>query len=133
MALAALIPALLPFLSRVLDKAIPDPKAREDAKLEMTKALYEGESRELEAMRDVVVAEVQGHSKIQRVWRPIAMLTFLFLIVWIAVFAPMLGMAEESVSALERVPTSLWSLIMIGMGGYIAGRSAEKIAGSIFK
>ena len=37
-----LLPKLLPVVGDVLDKVIPDPKAKEKAKLELAKQLQEG-------------------------------------------------------------------------------------------
>jgi hypothetical protein len=53
------------------------------------------------------------------------MLEFGTLIVMIAT-----GLMD--VDALTRVPERLWSLMQIGIGGYIVGRSAEKIVPQVF-
>lgn len=131
---AAIAAAVIPFLKPVLDKLlsrIPDAGERLEAEREARQMMADAEARIIEAARDVVQAEVTGQSRIQRAWRPIAMLTFLGIIVWIAVVAPIFGLAEDSVDALARVPQLLWTLIMIGMGGYIGGRSLEKITATI--
>lgn len=133
MTIAAAIPVILPFLQRILDRAIPDPTARAEAEAALQAAVAEGDAREIEALAGIVQSEVQGESTIQRVWRPITMLVFLALVVWIAVFAPILGLQDESVEALSGVPANLWYLLMLGMGGYIGGRSAEKIVGVLTK
>jgi hypothetical protein len=53
-------------------------------------------------------------------WRPITMLIFVGLIVarWFGWAAP--NLAEE-----EYI--KLWSIVELGLGGYVIGRSAEKI------
>lgn len=72
------------------------------------------------AAAEVVKAEAQGQSWLQRTWRPITMLVFVGLIVarWLGWSAPNLGDAEV---------LKLWSIVEIGLGGYVIGRSAEKI------
>ena len=75
----------------------------------------------IERRADVVVAEAQGESWLQRSWRPITMLVFVALIVlhW-------LGWAGMELT--EEVQLKVYSLIKLGLGGYVFGRSAEKIA-----
>lgn len=131
---AAIAATVLPFLKPLVEKLvarIPDPGERIAAEREARRMLADAETRMTEAARDVVAAEISGQSKLQRIWRPVAMLTFLGLIVWIGVVAPVFGLAEASVAALSGAPDRLWTLITIGMGGYIGGRSVEKIAAAL--
>ena len=44
------------------------------------------------------------------------------------VLAPAFGWA---VAGMESVPDRLWTLLTVGIGGYVAGRSGEKIAKSL--
>jgi len=87
---------------------------------ELAQRLLEYEQRLLDAQRQTIVAEAQGHSWLQRSWRPITMLTMLALVVLDA-----LGLLAHP------LPSQAWTLIQIGVGGYVAGRSAEKIAAII--
>ena len=41
MALITLLPKLIPVVGNVLDKVIPDPKAKEQAKIELAKQLQD--------------------------------------------------------------------------------------------
>ena len=74
------------------------------------------EARLLEARTQVITAEAQGASWLQRNWRPITMLTFLALVV-----ADTFGLTAF------RLSDEAWTLLQIGLGGYVVGRSAEKI------
>ena len=74
------------------------------------------EARVLEAQSKVVMAEAQGASWLQRNWRPITMLTFLGLVV-----------ADTFGLTVFRLASEAWMLLQIGLGGYVVGRSAEKI------
>jgi len=67
---------------------------------------------------NVIVAEAQGASWIQRNWRPVTMLTFLILIILAA-----LRVIDLS---LMQVPKPMWTLLTVGIGGYIGGRTVEK-------
>lgn len=78
--------------------------------------LLDYETQLLDVQAKSVVAEESGASWLQRNWRPITMLTFLVLIVL------------DSFKLLkEPLAPQMWTLLQIGMGGYIAGRSLEKI------
>lgn len=84
------------------------------------KAFYEAEQYEkelLKAKAEIITAEAQGQSWMQRNWRPITMLTFLVLVV------------SDSFGLLAfRLADQAWTLLQIGLGGYVVGRSVEKIA-----
>ena len=125
MSLSSLIPILGPVIEKALER-IPDAKMRMEAEAEARHMLAESEARIFEAARDVLVAETTG-SRLQRLWRPAAMVNFLLLINYVVVIAPWFGLVDETLSALSRVPPELWTLITVGMGGYIMGRSAEKL------
>ncbi len=70
----------------------------------------------------VIMTETTGHSWLQRNWRPITMLVFVAIIVYNHVLAPIFGLTPAP------IPGNLWDVIKIGLGGYVIGRSAEKIA-----
>ena len=71
---------------------------------------------------NIIIAEAQGASWLQRNWRPITMLTFLILV------------CLDSFGILPfRLAKEAWMLLQIGLGGYVVGRSAEKIVGVLKK
>ena len=73
-----------------------------------------------EARASIIVAEANSESWITRSWRPLIMLMFGALICLIST-----GLMD--VEALAAVPDRLWTLLSIGIGGYITSRGAEKI------
>ena len=111
----------------VADRIFPDPE-QELKRIELQQALQAAvleRTSEIErAAAEVVRAEAQGQSWPQRTWRPITMLVFVGLIVarWLGWSAPNLGDAEV---------LKLWDIVEIGLGGYVIGRSAEKILPSM--
>ena len=70
----------------------------------------------LQAQAQVVTAEAKGESWLQRSWRPITMLTFLVLII-----CDSFGWTEF------RLSEKAWELLQIGLGGYVVGRTVEKV------
>tara|TARA_R110000744_G_scaffold85683_12_gene167444 strand:+ start:96 stop:494 length:399 start_codon:yes stop_codon:yes gene_type:complete len=84
---------------------------------EITGKVIALESQLLESKTSIIVAEAKSQSWIARNWRPITMLTFLFLVV----------MDSFGLLANPLAPQA-WTLLQIGLGGYVVGRSAEKVA-----
>jgi hypothetical protein len=122
--IAALLPALVPILGKALGNLIPDATARAQAEAEIAKQLL-ASSAELErAAGEIVLAEAKSEHFLAACWRPILMLTFGALIVarWLGYSAP--GISEAEV-------LKLWDIVQLGLGGYVIGRSAEKIAPQI--
>lgn len=87
------------------------------AQQEMTLKMMEYETKLLDSKTKIITAEAQGQSWIQRSWRPITMLTFLALVVCDSFGLLAFRLAEQA-----------WTLLQIGLGGYVVGRSVEKIA-----
>ncbi len=75
----------------------------------------------LDAQTQTLTAEIQGKSWLQRNWRPLLMLTFTYIILHNYVLTPVLGLPSV------LIPPDMWQLLKIGVGGYVIGRSAEKI------
>lgn len=87
-----------------------------DAQNQMSMKVMEYETKLIDAKAEVITAEAQGQSWMQRNWRPITMLTFLVLVVCDSFGLLAFRLTEEA-----------WTLLQIGLGGYVVGRSAEKI------
>lgn len=88
--------------------------------------LLDYESKIAEHKQKVLVAEAQGESGIQRSWRPITMLTFVFIIFNNFVLAPYVAAFGGNVPTLD-IPPGMWALLNVGIGGYIASRGVEKV------
>lgn len=73
-----------------------------------------------------VRAEATGHSWMQRNWRPMIMLMFGYIVAHNYIVVPVVLMFGGHAVVLD-LPPDLWSLLKIGIGGYVVGRSAEKI------
>ena len=116
-------------ITDLIDNLTTTDKERGELKNELTKIeneflgkSLEYESKLLDAQGRIVEAEAKGQSWMQRNWRPITMLTFLVLVVC------------DSFGFLKfRLNNEAWLLLQIGLGGYVVGRTGEKIVDRINK
>ena len=107
-------------LFSTIDKTIDNKADAEKMKQQILQQLLSGQLKELEAQASIITAEAQG-GWLQRNWRPLLMVTFAGLVVahWFGFTAPNIP---------ESVQNSLLNIVMVGVGGYVVGRSGEKIA-----
>lgn len=119
--IAALLPVLAPILGDVIRRVIPDSEAQAKAEAEAQMLLMQRGAEIEQAAADIVKTEAQSEHWLTATWRPIVMLTLTGMIVarWMGYSAPGISEAEA---------LKLWGIVEIGLGGYVIGRSAEKIA-----
>ena len=118
--LAALLPALLPIFDDVFKRLFPDPAEAARAQQQMTLALLAQQGALNAVAGDIIKAEAQSEHWLAACWRPVLMLTFGALIV-----ARWMGFSAPNISDAEAL--KLWDIVQLGLGGYVIGRSAEKI------
>jgi len=80
----------------------------------------------VEMQRDVLVAEAKSEHTITATWRPIIMLICGAILANNWIIAPYAS-AIFGMDLYLPIPPEMWKLLYIGMGGYIVGRSGEKI------
>lgn len=121
------VKALADVASGLIGKFVTDPteklKAQEavlTAQTELSMKAMELQAALTDAQSKIIVAEAQSTSWLARNWRPLLMLTFTFIVAWNYIVVPIVG-ATAAV-----IPPDMWTLMKIGVGGYIVGRSAEK-------
>lgn len=112
-----LLPAAIEAGKTLIDKFWPDAGEVEKQKVQTFLAVFM-------AQADIVKAEAASEHWLTACWRPLVMITFAGLIV-----ARWFGWAAPSLSEAEYL--KLWSIVEFGLGGYVVGRSAEKIAPGI--
>ena len=112
----------------------PDLSPEQKAKLEqglaeaqnqLTNSVIKYNENELEQRASIIRAEAQGDSWIQKSWRPITMLVFVFIIANNYILFPYISLFGGKATALA-IPPDMWSLLKMGLSGYIVGRSVEK-------
>lgn len=80
----------------------------------------EYEQEQLKAKAAIITAEASSEHFLTATWRPITMLTFLGLVV-----------CDQFGLLTFRLAEDAWTLLQIGLGGYVVGRSAEKVVPAV--
>lgn len=118
---------LLTSLFEPVGKLIDDIHTSEEERLQIKakmlalqiKAAQQAQEYQLELLKSqskIITAEAQGQGVLQRNWRPVTMLVFLGLVVL------------DSVGVLPNpLSEHAWTLLQLGLAGYVVGRSGEKI------
>lgn len=119
--------ALISPVTNLIDELHTSDEEKETLRLQFYKlqfGIFEQvmtyEKQLLESQSSIIVAEAKGQSWLQRSWRPITMLVFLGLVV-----------ADSFGWLANPLASEAWTLLQIGLGGYVAGRSLEKITPKI--
>ena len=121
--------AVLDIGSKIIDRVIPDKNAARAAKDKLVGMELGAEMKELEAAMNIIVAEASSEHWLVAAWRPITMLVFVAIVGNNYLIYPYLALFWNDAPVLT-LPPDLWDLLKIGLGGYVVGRSAEKIVKS---
>jgi len=113
-------------VDNVLGRFFQDKDKAAQAAHELRVAMLEHEQTANKLARDVVVAEAKSEHWLTSAWRPIVMLMFAVMIGNNYIIAPYLD-AILGTSVMFEMPEQAWSLLSIGLGGYVVGRSGEKM------
>ena len=124
--MGALLTVLAPILGDVLKRVIPDSDKSMEIEREVKLALLE-HSDSIEALRGkIVLEEARSQHWMTATWRPLLMMVMVIIIAMNYLLFPILQMVFGVEVQLE-LPPELWNLLTIGVGGYIVGRSGEKM------
>lgn len=113
-------------IGSVIDDLFTNDEERIQAKNKVFEILKEKELELRKMQTEVIVTEARGNW-LQRSWRPILMLGFGFIVMYNKFFAPAFGLPNAELEG------EFWNLLQLGVGGYVIGRSAEKIAKDVIK
>ena len=111
-------------IGQVIDNLFTNDEERIKAKNEVFKVLKEQQLELQRLQTEIIVTEANGNW-LQRSWRPILMLAFGFIVIYVKFIAPLF---QLPIPPLEN---EFWNLLQLGIGGYVVGRSAEKISKNI--
>ena len=124
-------------VAKLLDKIIPDPQARDKAKLELLKLQGDQEMAAIGQQMQAIVVEAQSADPWTSRARPSFLYVMYALILWsvpmglIAAANPGMatGIAEGMTAYLRGIPEELYALFGTGYLGYTAARTWGKVKG----
>jgi hypothetical protein len=114
----------------IVDQVVEDKDQANKIKAQITLSMANMKHEEVQtlvqAQSSIIKAEAQGGSWIQRSWRPLLMMCIIVIIVNNYIFFPYAKLFTDKAVMLD-LPIQMWDLIKLGVGGYVVGRSGEKI------
>ena len=111
-------------VGKVIDNLFTSDEERLNAKNEVFKVLQEQQLKLQQLQTEIILAEANGNW-LQRSWRPILMLSFGFIVIYVKFIAPLFSLP------IPPLEGEFWNLLQLGIGGYVVGRSVEKVAKNI--
>jgi hypothetical protein len=133
----SLIDGVIGPIGKLLDKIIPDPQARDRAKIELLQLQGTQEMEALKAQLSAILAEAGSTDPWTSRARPSFLYVMYVIILWaipmglIAAVAPDIakGIANGMNAYLAGIPEPLWALFGTGYLGYTAARQWGKVKG----
>lgn len=107
-----------------LDKLFTSKEEKIKAENVIKQILIEKQLELQKMQTEIIVTEAKGNW-LQRSWRPILMLSFGFIVIYVKFIAPLFNLTTP------ELEIEFWELLKIGIGGYVIGRSAEKISKNV--
>ena len=86
-------------------------------------------TKQMTLQKEILLAEIGGENWLMRNWRPIAMLSFTFMLVNNYVLVPY-GIAFGLGIPLVEINDGVFSMLELGFGGYIASLGGAKMISS---
>ena len=132
-----IIDVLIGPVAALLDKILPDPKARDAAKLELIKLQGSQEMANLQTQLSAIIAEAQSPDPWTSRARPSFLYVMYVMILWampmgiISAFRPQtaINIANGMNAYLQGIPEPLYALFGTGYLGYTVARQWGKING----
>jgi hypothetical protein len=133
-----ILDAIVGPVAQLLDKIIPDPQARDRAKLELIKLQGDQEMKAIGAQMQAIVAEAQSADPWTSRARPSFLYVMYAILLWsipmglIAAVQPQMAhdIAAGMNAYLNGIPEPLYALFGTGYLGYTAARTWGKVKGA---
>jgi hypothetical protein len=86
-------------------------------------------TEEMKASAKIIEAEAKSNWYVSG-WRPTLMYLLILIVAWNYILSPILFLIIKVKTQVE-LPSDVWTLLTVGLGGYTIGRSGESIARSL--
>lgn len=127
-----------PLIGKIVDliKSYGERKVAESVlRKDVEKAILSTFSEVTKSQADVIMAEASGESWLQRNWRPIVAVSFAFIVLFYGLITPIAvgWFGAPPVRVGDELLRWIMDAVVICLGGYIGGRSLEKIVTTIVR
>ena len=120
---------LAKILFSTIEKSVPDKDLQAKLKADLQTQLLQSSTQELKATASIVEAEAKA-GWFTASWRPLLMYVLIFILIWNYILGPIVKFFFGAAITID-LPGDVWTLLQIGLGGYVVGRSGESIAKSL--
>ena len=117
---------LAKILFNTVDKAVEDKDLANRLKADLQTQMLQSHTEELTAAARVIEAEAKA-GWFAASWRPLLMYVLIFILIWNYILGPIIKFFFHAAITID-LPGDVWTLLQIGLGGYVVGRSAESVA-----
>lgn len=117
---------LIKDITSLVDETFTSKEELEEKKNEIISKVIEQEKELNRIQASIILAEAKGNF-LQRSWRPILMLSFGFVVLYSKFIAPAFSLPNATLEP------QFWNLLQLGIGGYVVGRSFEKISKTVME
>ena len=117
---------LAKILFNTVDKTVADKDLAAKLKADLQTQMLQSHTQELTAAAKIIEAEAKA-GWFASSWRPLLMYVLIFILIWNYVLGPVVMFFFKASITIE-LPGDVWTLLQIGLGGYVVGRSAESVA-----
>ena len=129
-AIAPVSNVITKLITRKEDRSLAEAEIKK-IQVDLEKAIIDYQTNTLNAQKEIIVAEIKG-SGMQRNWRPALMWVIILIIANNYLLSPVLNniialFGPVDLLPVLELPDKLFNLMTIGLGGYVVGRTAEKV------
>jgi hypothetical protein len=110
----------------IIDDVVTTKEEKEILKNQLYQSMMDA-SLKSQSLQAAIVSEEAKGNWMQRSWRPLIMLGFAFIVMFQYFFYPVVRLFNPDFPVLPEMGADFWTLLQLGIGGYVIGRTAEKI------
>jgi len=110
-------------IGSILDDVITNDEEKSVAKKQLSEVVLGALNKIAEIQGEVIKTEMKGNF-LQKSWRPLMMLTFGVILI-----CKWFGLTNDSIPL--ELELQLLDIVKLGLGGYVVGRSVEKVATTV--
>lgn len=112
-------------VGKIVDNVITNDEEKSSAKKQLTEVVMKGLNDIASVQGEVIQTEMKGNF-LQKSWRPLMMLAFGVILI-----CKWFGLTNDSIPL--ELELQLLDIVKLGLGGYVVGRSVEKVASTVTK